>query len=281
MSEFLEYDWRSNFLGSTPLTEYPKYQAPKDQVSAINSLRSVIRNCEDFELKNNIPQDDKTLRKFLYARKFDVADTFTLMKNYYLYRKRNTDLFTNFTLDADDIQKALENSLPGVLPQKDRKGRCVLVLTGSNWDCSYNLLSIYRALLFALEHLVEHIHNQANGFVIIVDWTEFTFRQSTYLKPWILKLMIEGLQDCFPARFKGIHFLGQPWYVEVALTVIKPFLNEHVKERIFVHGNNLSTLHEHVHKDILPADLGGEQPSYNPRSFLDTLNKINEVNGHS
>ncbi|CAH1984247.1 unnamed protein product [Acanthoscelides obtectus] len=281
MSEYLEYDWRCAFIGNPALTDYTRYQGPKDQVSAINSLRSTIRSCEDFELKNNLPQDDKALRKFLYARKFDVEDALTLMKNYYCYRKRNPDIFTNFTLDAEDIQKALENSLPGVLPQKDRKGRCVLVLTGSNWDCSYNLLSIYRALLFALEHLVDHIHNQSNGFVIIVDWTEFTFRQSTNLKPWMLRLMIEGLQDCFPARFKGIHFLGQPWYVEVALTVIKPFLNEHIKERIFVHGNNLSTLHEHVHKDILPAELGGEQPSYNPRSFLDTLNKISEVNGHS
>lgn len=83
--------------------------------------------------------------------------------------------------------------------------------------------------------------------------------------------MIEGLQDCFPARFKGVHFLGQPWYVEAALTVIKPFLNEKIKERIFVHGNNLSTLHEHVHKDVLPAEMGGEEPSYNPETFIETL----------
>lgn len=83
--------------------------------------------------------------------------------------------------------------------------------------------------------------------------------------------MIEGLQDCFPARFKGIHFIGQPWYVEAALTVIKPFLNEKIKERIFVHGNNLSTLHEHVHKDVLPAEMGGEEPSYNPELFIESL----------
>ena len=33
-----------------------------------------------------------------------------------------------------------------------------------------------------------------NGFVIIVDWSEFTFKQSTWIQPHILKLMIEGLQ---------------------------------------------------------------------------------------
>lgn len=88
--------------------------------------------------------------------------------------------------------------------------------------------------------------------------------------------MIEGLQDCFPARFKGIHFIGQTWYVQAALTVIKPFLNEKIKERIFVHGNNLSTLHEHVHKDVLPAEMGGEEPSYNPQTFIDKLKSCKE-----
>ena len=46
--------------------------------------------------------------------------------------------------------------------------------------------------------------------------------------------MIEGLQDCFPAKFKGFHFINQPWYVEMALTVIKPFLKEKSKNRVSI-----------------------------------------------
>lgn len=233
----------------------------------------MIQQSTDFELKNSIEQDEKNLLKFLYARKFDIPDTYLLIQNYYYYRKRNHIIFENFSVKSPDIKNALENSLPGVLPSKDRKGRCVLILNATNWDCSYSLLSIYRAILLSLDFLVKEVHNQARGFVIIVDWTEFSFRQTTNLKPSIIKLMIEGLQDCFPAKFKGIHFIGQPWYVEAALTFIKPFLKEKIKERIFVHGNNLSTLHDHVHKDILPAELGGEQPSYNPEVWLEKLSQ--------
>ncbi|KAJ8931842.1 hypothetical protein NQ314_015239 [Rhamnusium bicolor] len=272
MAEYYEFDWRTNVIPSDIVKELPsRYTEPKDRIACIQALKNLIYTCNDYELRSSLPQDDKTLQKFLYARKMNVTESFELLRNYYLYRKRNPHIFNNFGLDAEDIHKALENGLPGVLNLKDRKGRCVLVLTANNWDCSYSLLSIYRALLFSLEHLMNEIHNQTNGVVVIVDWTEFSFRQSTNLKPSILRLMIEGLQDCFPARFKGIHFIGQPWYVEAALTVIKPFLNEKIKERIYVHGNNLSTLHELVHKDILPAEMGGERPSYNPRSFLDTL----------
>ncbi|KAJ8911069.1 hypothetical protein NQ315_008204 [Exocentrus adspersus] len=272
MAEYLEFDWRTNTIPDDVVKGFAsRFREPKDRNAAIISLKNRILSCDDYELRSNLPQDEKTLQKFIYARKLNVDDSFELLKNSYFYRKRNPHIFKNLTLEADDIYKALENGLPGVLNLKDRKGRCVIVLTGSNWDCSYTLFSIYRALLFCLEHLTNDIHNQTNGFVIIVDWTEFSFRQSTHLKPSVLKLMIEGLQDCFPARFKGIHFIGQPWYVEAALTVIKPFLNDKIKERIYVHGNNLSNLHELVHKDILPAEMGGEQPSYNPRSFLNTL----------
>lgn len=142
-----------------------------------------------------------------------------------------------------------------------------------NYPIAFNTITSpnFRSILYSLEFLTNEVHNQANGFVIIVDWTEFSFRQGTNLKPSVLKLMIEGLQDCFPARFKGIHFIGQPWYVETALAVIKPFLKDKIKQRIYVHGNNLSTLHEYVARDILPAELGGEQPSYNPEIWLNKL----------
>lgn len=270
MAEFLPFEWRHHNNAPDFLPDRPHKGAP-DQATSKTTLRKLIQHTPNPELRNNLPQDDKTLTKFLYARKFDITDTFLLLQNYYWYKKRNSGIFENFHVDSPDIRQALENALPAVLESKDRKGRCVLILNAMNWDCSYTLVSVYRSILFSLEFLTEDIHNQARGFVIIVDWTEFTFRQSTNLKPSVLKLMIEGLQDCFPARFKGIHFIGQPWYVEAALTVIKQFLKEKIKDRIYVHGNNLSTLHDYVHKDILPAELGGEQPSYNPEKWLKIL----------
>lgn len=278
MSEFIEYNLRNPANDITRII-LPKYTDQKEKLQVTTAqLRNMIHQCDNDDLKPDLKLiNDKTIQKFLYARKFDIDESFELLKNYVSYKKRHPEIFTDLNLHACDIKKSLENALPGVLRQKDRKGRCVFVFTGSNWDCSYSINSIYRAFLLILEHLTEHVHNQSNGFVVIVDWTEFTFRQTTYLKPYILKIMIEGLQDCFPARFKGIHFINQPWYVDTALAFIKPFLHEKVKERIYVHGNNLSTLHEHVHKDVLPAELGGEEPSYDPRSFLESLQ--NNVGG--
>lgn len=37
-----------------------------------------------------------------------------------------------------------------------------------------------------------------------------------------------------------------------------------LSSQIYLHGNNLSTLHEHLPTDILPAELGGTGPAFNP-----------------
>jgi len=55
----------------------------------------------------------------------------------------------------------------------------------------------------------------------------------------VLKIMIEGLQDCFPARIKGVHFIGQPWYVEAFLTVVKPFLKDKSKNKVSAYIDQL------------------------------------------
>lgn len=177
--------------------------------------------------------DDEFILRFLHARKFNVEESFNLLCNYYLYRQKHKHLFIKFNAHESSIQQALRDGFPGVLPQPDKHGRCVLLVFTSNWDhCLYSLTTIYKAILLSLEKLIENLDNQKKGFVIIVDWSEFSFRQSTNLNPKVLKLIIEGLQDCFPARFKGIHFINQPWYVEAILTVIKPFLKEKTKEKV-------------------------------------------------
>lgn len=277
MAEFFEFDWthRNIGLSSASPTKTESLNSIPDKSHLIQALHNLIPTRPEIEFHRT---DDSFILRFLNARKNSVPDSFELMANYYSYRQRNRQLFENFVAQDIGIQQALRDGFPGVLPQRDRKGRCVLVIFTANWDhCAYSLEVIYRALLLTMERLIEKPRNQLNGFVVVVDWSEFSFRQSSSLNPRVLKLMIEGLQDCFPARFKGIHFISQPWYVEAALTVIRPFLKEKTKDKIFLHGNNLSTLHDYVAKDILPAELGGEAPSYNPLLWANEMLELPSV----
>ncbi|XP_073961630.1 clavesin-2-like [Choristoneura fumiferana] len=268
MNEYVEYDWRLHQMQNELLCDVSRKRLTDgDRQRALAGLKEAVDSSLNLALRDKSRcQDDAFLRRFLHARKHDVQQSFELLVAYHQYRREHAELWA----PADGgVLRALADGLPGVLAQRDRRGRCVLLMFAANWTPqACPLLAVYRALLLTLERTLHDPQNQANGYVIIVDWSEFTFKQSCSLQAKVLKLMIDGLQDCMPVRFKTIHFIGQPWYVETALAVIKPYLRAKTRERIVLHGNNLSTLHDALPLDILPAELGGEGPSYNSERWL-------------
>ncbi|CAB1340244.1 unnamed protein product, partial [Coregonus sp. 'balchen'] len=86
-----------------------------------------------------------------------------------------------------------------------------------------------------------------------------------------LSSVIFTIKDSFPARFGGIHFVNQPWYIHALYTVIRPFLKDKTRKRIFMHGNNLNSLHQLMHPEILPSELGGMMPPYDMGTWARTL----------
>ncbi|XP_043921412.1 clavesin-1 [Protopterus annectens] len=216
--------------------------------------------------------DDEFILRFLRARKFNKADTFKLLAQYFQYRQQNLEMFKNFKADDPGIKRALMDGFPGVLQNLDHCGRKILLLFAANWDQSRNsFIDILRAILLSLEVLIEDYELQINGFILIIDWSNFSFKQASKLTPSFLKLAIEGLQDSFPARFGGVHFVNQPWYIHALYTMIKPFLKDKTRKRIFLHGNNLNSLHQLIHPECLPSEFGGTLPPYDMGTWARTL----------
>ena len=58
----------------------------------------------------------------------------------------------------------------------------------------YTFVDILRAILLSLETMIENPELQINGFILIIDWSNFTFKQASRLTPSMLRLAIEGLQ---------------------------------------------------------------------------------------
>lgn len=283
MAEYMEYEWRSQ---SVPLErgltsdENSRVAATDDEKrTAIAALR---RRAASDALPDWRPavlaETDKSLLRFLYARKWDTGQASALLLAYRRHIAAHGTVLYGLRDDKtpEDVLEALRCSLPGVLEERDRKGRRVLVIFASNFDPPrHNLSGVYRALWHSLERLTnlcsDYLQNLANGFVLVIDWSDLPVRAAGQLSPRLLRDIVEGLQDCFPVRFKAVHMLNQPWWLEAPLLVLRRFLTEKSRARLHTHGNNLAPLHEHLPPDILPAELGGERPEHSPQPWIDSL----------
>lgn len=203
MSEFFEYKCYATrdetncdkFLYNNKRFEFD-VNDPNDRNRALIQLKQSIGESIDFALKDkSCTDDDEFLIRFLFARDFIVEDAFKLLVNYHSFKQRNANILSKISALDENIQLALRDGFPTIIPQRDRSGRKIVVLFASNWSpAAYSVMTIFRALILSLEKLLEDIQNQANGFVLIVDWTNFSYKQTSNLQLKVIKLMIEGLQ---------------------------------------------------------------------------------------
>lgn len=87
--------------------------------------------------------------------------------------------------------------------------------------------------------------------------------------------------DLMPINKMEVHVVNSSSLMNAAVSLVFPMLSQSIKDQIFFHYQNYPSLHEHVGRDILPAEYGGlrEEIDYDASiDFLyqnsDYLNKV-------
>ena len=249
-------------------------EVPERRAEDIQQLREKINQWEQSPEEEGLSfprKDDKFLLRFLRARKFDQDRALQLFINYHKYRqKKYTHFFEDYNPQA--VDHVLKGGLFDVLDSRARDGSKVICLFPGRWDYQNTPFGDnYKTLLQILDKLIEDEENQIHGFTVLNNLDEISFYAITRLvrTEHIQKgVLFELIQDAFPARFKGLHLLNQPWYVSLVLSIVRPFMKQKMRGRFHMHGVDFSGLHEFINPLNLPADFNGEQPQLDPYGIL-------------
>lgn len=56
-----------------------------------------------------------------------------------------------------------------------------------------------------------------------------------------------------PIKVQAAHIINNGWVFDTAYQLFKPFISDKMREKIFVHGTDLESLHKYIDPARLPA----------------------------
>ncbi|XP_075749128.1 alpha-tocopherol transfer protein-like [Rhipicephalus microplus] len=211
----------------------------------------------------NAKMDSDFLMAFLRFCHSKHKRAFEVLKRYYDSKRKETDLFRN--LLPSELGHVFSRNLVGLLPEKDKKGRFVLILRAGAWNPNQvSFIDAVRAILLCFEYIMTKKAAQENGLSMLCDFDGWGY-SSILAVPSSKIGGIMGVFPGYPIKKKRVDIVKQPYSFNVFFKMFTPFLDAAsiAKQCIYnvvqvhLHGTNTKALHKRFPAKILPKEFGG------------------------
>lgn len=225
---------------------------PDELKKDIASLR------EWYSYQKHLPQDlgDTVLGSFLVGSKNSIEIAKMKLDMYYSERRRYADIYGDCDPTGHELVKSYKTVFTVTLPVLTPDGSSVNILKLRNPDPSlYSPMDPVKRLNMLFELTLHKMIMNAKSYVIY-DYEHCTNAHMTKINPLLLKAHIEVLKF-LPVRVKGVIAINCPKFAEKTYNIIRNFMSEKLKQRLYIYTEGTSVLSKHVPVDILPKDYGG------------------------
>ena len=222
------------------------------------------------------PTDEDFLLIFLRPCKFYAKSAYELMKRSAQYKEKHAALLGNL-MPLDEKVALVDHNVVNVLKGRDHKGRRILVVNcGKTWDPTAVTADQILRLFYLIHQLaMREPLTQIYGTVVIMDFDGLSMKQVRGLTPSFSMKRLSFIQEAMPLRLKEVHYVKQPFLFNMVWQMLKPFVKEKLKKRMFFHGDKMSSLHVYIPASHLPKNYGGNLPEidYSSADWYPTLLK--------
>ena len=195
--------------------------------------------------------DDGFLTRFLRAGCWRVEAALPILKTYsslgqeyecYVSRAIPTRLIKRYLIlkntslyyRLDCVYNAKINAMSDM---RDKYGRRIYIFRLGQWDPDKVMLEdFYASAYIFFEMIAREVKTQIAGVTVINDVTGFGFKHLRHCGLEQMRAIITFMNGGFPLWFRKIHVVNQPRLFGVLFNMIKPFLDERMKENIMFHG---------------------------------------------
>lgn len=253
------------------MVEKQVHERPGILKENIRALRELIKQEENL----NARTDDLFLAAFLRGRKHDVEKALRCVKNFYEFGFTYPDMYSiSYPSENPEV---LDQNHVGSLPGTDRKGRKICAIIPSRLQPSeIPLVQSFMMGRSILELMLMDLRLQVMGTCIIFDMGNLSLvQQARLITPTLCWHLAMCVQDKIPMRLKAVHVVNQPSYFTAIHSIFKRLLKKKLRKRIFLHGTNYKSLHEHIAPEELPEEWGGTRKPFSA-TLTKTLLLLNE-----
>ncbi|XP_072758675.1 alpha-tocopherol transfer protein [Anoplolepis gracilipes] len=208
--------------------------------------------------------DDDFLIRFLRARNFNLKRAHRLIVNYYNFKEEHPEIHQQ--LNPTEMRYIGDDNVITVPPYRTQCGRRLLIYRIGNWNPSkYPVEELFKATISVLELGILEPRAQIMGGIVIFDLKDITMAHAWTVTPQVATMMLSLMVTAFPIKIHEMHIIHQSWIFDTIFAVFKPLLDTNMRNRIFFHGGDYTSLHKHVPPEYLPKIYGGirnELPYY-------------------
>jgi len=161
------------------------------------------------------------------------------------------------TLEA----KLLQQDQAMIMPKRMANGALLVCGRLGNWTPELiPIKDAVRLSVLAANYVAADQPTQIAGFVAVIDVKGLKTSHIALVSPLLAQTIVKFAEKAFPGRpelLHALHVVNNSNVFEAAVNFFMKFTSKDYKEKIQVHGDNLSSLHKCVPPELLPNEFGG------------------------